>query len=948
MTPLSALEPRMVRPVWPSWLRCVLATGAYLTVAFFGLNLIVQPEQISIFWPTSGLLLGLLLLNPRRDWPWLLLGTFAADLVAERVGGYNWSLGALYALVNHAEALLGAWLIQRFVSRRPRLEAVREFCTLFLIAGIGGAGLSATLGAWIGVTLGSSAAFGPAWSAWWFSVALGILSVTPLLLTCSQLFVETRPGILRLVEATLLLIGMTIVAWLIFSRDATTAQSGLALIYAPFPFLVWAALRFGMASTAALTLILTFLGVGWTMRGHGPMMFIEGPMAQRVVWLQIYLLVLLATAFLLASSVTERARARQALRASERKFRAIFSQNFQFISLLQPDGSVVEVNETALKFAGIQADTVIDRPFWNTPWWSHSAEEQTRLRKSIQQASGGETIQFETTHRTTTGVVLTVEYSLNPVRDDRGTVVWLMAQGHDITERKRAEQSLREEERRLFQFLEAGPVGVFVLDQHGQTYFANQNAKEILGQGIAPAVRAEDLVQVYQAFVAGTNKHYPTENLPLVRALHGERVSADDMEIHRPDRVVPLQVWAAPIFDEAGHVIFAIAVFADVTERRLAQEKLRASEECFSKAFHASPDAFAITLLDDGRIIQINEGFEKLFGYTSAEAVGRTTLELNLWNDVRDRAASIAQLVATGSVRNLEVTMRHRSGQLHICLASAELIDISGRPCMVSITRDITERKRAEEHIRELNTELEHRVAARTADLLAVNQELEAFSYSISHDLRAPLRHVSGFATLLLGSQAIAADPEARRFAQTIATSAGRLGELIDDLLHFSRMGRAELQEIRFELGELVAQTWQELQAESSGRVLDWHCPALPPVQADRAMLRQVFMNLLGNAIKYTSTRPVARIEVGFTTNEREHIFFVRDNGAGFDMRYVGKLFGVFQRLHREEEFEGTGIGLANVRRIIQRHGGRTWAEGAVDEGATFYFSLPRPAPLPG
>jgi signal transduction histidine kinase len=252
---------------------------------------------------------------------------------------------------------------------------------------------------------------------------------------------------------------------------------------------------------------------------------------------------------------------------------------------------------------------------------------------------------------------------------------------------------------------------------------------------------------------------------------------------------------------------------------------------------------------------------------------------------------------------------------------------------------EIQERDRS---LQEAHTQLEARVRERTEELHASNSELEAFSYSVSHDLRAPLRHITGFATLLGQHAGPALDDQGRRYVTTITDSAARMATLIDDLLAFSRMGRASVSKRRVDLAELIDEARTEVAIDLNGRRVTWDVHPLPSVEADPALMRPVLVNLLSNALKYTSTRAEAKIEIG-TGEARpgEVVVFVRDNGVGFDMAYAHKLFGVFQRLHRADEFGGTGIGLANVRRIVQRHGGRTWAEGAVDQGATFYFSLP-------
>ncbi len=643
----------------------------------------------------------------------------------------------------------------------------------------------------------------------------------------------------------------------------------------------------------------------------------------------------------------------------------------------------------------------------------------------------------------------------------------------DVSDRRQAEEELSRSEEKYRHLFENNPHPMWVYDRKTLAFLdVNEAAmakygysrREFLNMTILDIRPPEDVDRLM--------KNLAQPRQPLEHS-GGWRHRLKD------GTIIPIEITSHTV-EIDGHES-ALVIAQDITERKQAEEKLRKSEDLFSKAFHGSPAPMTIARQSDGTYIEVNKSFLDMVECEREEVIGHTSLDLNLINS-EGRAEIIRQLRQQGVIHNVEVQAKSKSGRRINMLTSIENTELAGEACTITTMLDITERKQAEAALQKAHDELELKVEERTAalsqanallqalmdyvpdhiyfkdlqcrfirnsrsqasllglsdpaqvvgktdfdffphaakayaeeqevmqsgkplvdfeewvvwpdgretwvsttkvplrnsdgetigifgisrditerkraeqairhlnsgledqatKLQVANKELEAFSYSVSHDLRAPLRAIDGYTRILVEDYEAILDAEGKRVCGIISAEARRMGQLIDDLLAFSRLGRKEMFSSNIDMKALAVSVLNELIKEEDREHIDFKIARLPSVKADASLMRQVWMNLLSNAIKFTSKKERAVIEVGSESNKDELIYYVRDTGAGFDMEYANKLFGVFQRLHSESEFEGTGVGLAIVQRIVRRHGGRIWAEGEVDKGATFYFALPR------
>ncbi|MBV6474561.1 MAG: Adaptive-response sensory-kinase SasA [Rhodocyclaceae bacterium] len=688
------------------------------------------------------------------------------------------------------------------------------------------------------------------------------------------------------------------------------------------------------------------------------------------------------------------------------------------------------------------------------------------IRPKLEAVLSGETVHYRATRRSAAdGEEHALDISFVPERDDAGNVAGFYALKLDVTAEVRAQQELTAQhafQEALMRAQSDAGLAMFIIE-NGRIVFANDAGCRLYGYTL-------DEMCAFQSYLDAV---HPADR-ERVGANHARRLLGEKFdnsyriailtksgERREADMTVAYMEGSSPR---------VLVIMADATERKRIEDELLRSERKFSRVFQHSPIPISITRMADGRFIDVNEAWTRLFGWTRAELAGRNSFDLGIWPIPEDRQAWIAAVQRSARLEGHEVRLRGKDGCILPILFSTEMVELDGEPCLLALSIDLTEQKKAEaallenekrlreaqriahvgsweldlaldafswtgeianiyevhaeqgtvsyadflktlppderegfdrsfgeairagrsgeftyrlrmrdgrikhvhlryesrlgddgrpmkvfgttqditeqvlarEEVQRLNDGLEARVAARTAELTAANRELESFAYSISHDLRAPLRGIDGFSHLLAEEYAEKLDATGRDYLERVRRAAQRMGELIDDILELSRVTRQDMRRVRVDLSQIAAEAIEERARVEPGRRVEVSIEPGCIALGDPQLLRVLMQNLLENAWKYSRKADPARIAFGRETLAGETVFFVRDNGVGFDMKYADRLFSPFQRLHKPEEFEGSGIGLATVARVAHRHGGRVWAEASPDQGATLRFTLGR------
>ena len=633
-----------------------------------------------------------------------------------------------------------------------------------------------------------------------------------------------------------------------------------------------------------------------------------------------------------SKDISERKRAEAALRISEERYRSVVAAMAEGVVLQDSDGKIIACNASGENILGIDASQLLVQtsvdfermtihedgsPF---PAHTHPAMIALRTGKSQSKVCMG----IRKPNDRITWILINAEPMFHDGESRPYAVVTTFA---DITERKHAEQKVFEERQKFNNILDVLTPYVVLLTPDYHVAFANREFRRRFGESQGK--------RRYEFLFDRTEPCKIGETHKVLGSGQGQ-----DWDWTGPDGR-SYEIHDFPFTDTDGSRLI-LEMGIDVTERKQAELALQESETRFRVLVNFVPQL--VWMGDpDGLNFYFNQRWVDYTGLSLEESCGGGWITPFHPADRQAAWDAWSHATATGEIYQIESRLRAAVGSYRwFLLRGTPLVDEKGR-----ITRwfgtctDIDDLKRADTELRRMNEELERRVQLRTADLLSANRELESFNYAVAHDLRAPLRHVRGFSDMLIEEMGPQLSETGRHYLSVIQDGVSRMTQLIDDLLSLSRIGRQEVRKQICGLRSLIDQVIAELEPQSEGRTIEWRIAELPFVECDPSLFKQVLANLLSNALKFTRGRDPAIIEIGQMEPAKETVIFIRDNGVGFDMRYYNKLFGLFQRLHRQEDFEGTGVGLAIVQRVMHRHGGRVWAEAALNHGATFYLAFP-------
>ncbi|HXT41156.1 MAG TPA: PAS domain S-box protein [Candidatus Angelobacter sp.] len=935
-----------------------LAVALVLLAVYFGAGrfalakLAFVHANATAVWPPTGIALAGLLLFGYRVWPAIFLGAFLVN-VTTPPSSVTVSLGI--ALGNTLEALLGACFVNKFAGGPRAFDHPRNIFKFVLLAGVASTCVSASIGLASLALGGLTAAANPRaiWLTWWLGDAVGALIVAPLVVAWSAHH-EMRWKRNQTVEAGLLLFASVLVALVEFSGMLPAGADNHPLAFLSILPVVWAAFRFGLRETVMIGCVLSGIAIWGTLHGYGP--FVKGTQNESVICLQAFMGVIVVTGMAVNAVVTGHRRTEEGLRQAhvelERRLQdrmqaeearnrltGIIESSDDAIISKALDGTVVSWNAAATRMFGYSAEEIVGQ----SSRLLIPSELQDEDEQIIAKLKQGKRIEhYETVRLRKNGSRIDVSLSISPVRDSSGRIIGASKIARDITDRKRAARALSESDALKRAILESALDCIVTMDHEGRVIDWNPAAERTFGYRRGDALGREmcELIiptSLREKHRQGLARYLSTgEARVLGRRVEMTAMRADGAEFMAELAIARIHSTNPPLFT---------AYIRDITERKTAEEALRQSETRKSAILETALDAI-FSLDHEGRIHEWNPAAERNFGYPKSEAIGRKMDELIIPPALREYYRDgLAEYLMTGVGsllgRPIELTVMRGNGtefRAELAITRNSYEEPTIYTCFL---RDITERKRAEEEIQKLNEELEQRVIERTGQLEAINKELESFTYSVSHDLRAPLRALQGLSNALLEDYADRFDDTGKEYCGRIVVAAGRMDTLIQDLLAYSRLSRTDLELKTVDLAAVVADVQHQLEADLREKMAELEVRGtLPTVIGHRATLGQIVGNLVSNAIKFVA--PDVRPKVVVRAEEDGDCcrLWVEDNGIGIAPEHQARIFQVFERLHGMETYPGTGIGLAIVQKGIERLGGRVGLESSEGKGSRFWIQL--------
>jgi PAS domain S-box-containing protein len=900
---------------------------AYYVGAKVGVALTLQPHPVSTLWPPNAILLAGLLLTPVRSWWIVLLAALPAHLAVELEAGIPLRMVLCWFVSNSSEALIGAGLI-RWLSDSPlRFDSFRRF-GIFVLGAVLATFLSCFLDAGF-VTLNGWGVSGY-WETWrtrFFSNVLATLTLVPVLVTVAsgELASLRSASRWRLIEAAVLATSLLIVCLVVFTSLIGGQNIAPPLLYAPLPLLLWAAVRFGPGGTSACLLTVALLAIWGATRGEGP--FVASTAAEKALSMQLFMIVMAIPLMALAAVTQERARAEDEARRSEERLTLALSAAQMGTWEWQIDhdrGSWSDKSREIFGLGAPRTDFTI-----KTFLGLLNAEDRPAVADAIGRAlelGAPYETEFRITHPD--GGVRWVLAKGKAVFDGWGRPVRLLGVNADITERKLAEAAVGEWKSRYAAAIESSNQLLYDWDPNTGDVTYGGDLERIIG--FSSAEMAGGLTRWIETV-------HPADRAVFEQEIDRVRQGADSFHFtYRLRRKDGQVIWVEDrghfIRDAAGKPSRMVGFVEDISERTRHYQALRSSEERFGKAFRSSPDAIVISRRSDGLILEVNDTWEALFGYHRDEAVGHTPVQLGIYVVGAERARLARILAIAGRVREHEIELRTKAGDLLETLLSADTVEMGGEPCFITFIRDVTARKRAEAEAQEQRLQLAH---------LSRVGLLGELSGSLAHELNQPLTAI--LANVRAAQRLLGAGPpdllEVGSILEDIAHDDRRAGEVIQRLRTFLRKG--DVQPRPLDLNEVVSEVLDLVHSDMIHRMVTVDAqltPALPAVIADRVQMQQVLLNLILNACEAMSAtrRDNRRLTIFTTACERGVKLSLADQGPGIPPDKLDRVFEPF--LTTKEH--GLGLGLSICRSIVTAHGGRLWADNNEMGGATFHLQL--------